>query len=166
MIPDGIASDLVEMWRTHDEINLFLLENIPDAGFEAVPLLKNGKPSTGRTVSRNFAHMHEVRRSHIGREFMKGVPSFESGVSPAREELIAAFRAAGDGVALRIVQLVETRARIKDRTGLALLGYLISHESHHRGQILLALKQSGIRMPDETRFTIWEHWFRPKLAVR
>ena len=30
---------------------------------------------------------------------------------------------------------------------------------------LLAMKQSGIRMPDEARFGIWEHWFRPKLKV-
>jgi uncharacterized damage-inducible protein DinB len=160
-----MVDDVLEVWRVHDEINFWLLENIPDPGFAAVPLLRNGTPSKGRTVSRVFAHLHEVRRSHVTREFLKGVPHFEAGVSPGREELLVAFRASGRGIAQRLARIVEERPRLKDRSGLILLGYLIAHDSHHRGQILLALKQSGVRMPDAARFTIWEHWSRPKLKV-
>ncbi len=160
-----MVDDVLEVWRTHEEINTFLLDSIPDEGFAAVTLLKNGKPSKGRTVSRVFAHVHAVRVSHVGREFLKGIPRFEKGASPGREDLLAAFRASSRGVGQRLARIVEQGARIKERTGLALLGYLIAHESHHRGQILLALKQSGIRMPEETRFGIWEHWFRPKLVA-
>ncbi len=159
-----MTDSLLEVWRVHDEINLWMLEHFPDEAFEAATLLKNLQYSKGRNVAQVFAHMHGVRRAHIGREFLAGVPNFEYADRPGREDLLAAFRASGEGVAKRLARLIETGEMKKERPGIVLLGYLISHDSHHRGQILLACKQSGVRLPEETRFGIWEHWLKPKLS--
>jgi uncharacterized damage-inducible protein DinB len=154
-----------EVWRVHDEISLWLIENLPEEAFEATTLLKNGERSKGRTVAQVFAHMHNLRRMHIGREFLAGVPKFDYADCPDRDILLAAFRASGAGIAKRLTRLIETGEQKKDRTGMALLGLLISHDSHHRALILLACKQSGVRLPEETRFAIWEHWLTPKLQA-
>ena len=39
---------------------------------------------------------------------------------------------------------------------VAFLGYLISHESHHRGQAGWALKFSGAPLDKKTAFGLWE----------
>jgi len=44
-----MIEDLLEVWRVHDEINFYLLANIANQGFQAVTLLKTGKPAFGNT---------------------------------------------------------------------------------------------------------------------
>lgn len=39
------------------------------------------------------------------------------------------------------------------------VGYLIAHESHLRGNILLTLKQCGHKVDSETQYAIWD-WDR------
>jgi len=37
-----------------------------------------------------------------------------------------------------------------------LIGYTISHEAHHRGNILLTIKQRGFKLACELKWGIWE----------
>ncbi len=45
--------------------------------------------------------------------------------------------------------------RVFKKGVIANLGHLVAHESHHRGNILLTLKQCGRNLDQATRYAIW-----------
>lgn len=158
-----MIDDILEAWRVHNNVNIYLLERIPEAGFKAVTLLKNGQPSTGRNVAKVFAHMLEVRIGKIPKAFLRDLPPMEAEDALSRDGLIAAFEASGRAFEALLPLSLTKDARIKNpkRTGMLLFAYLIAHESHHRGQIMLALKQSGTPFREERPFGMWTMWFDP-----
>jgi len=48
------------------------------------------------------------------------------------------------------------RARRLKKGVIATLGYFIAHESHHRGSILLTLKQCGHGLDQQVKYAIWD----------
>jgi uncharacterized damage-inducible protein DinB len=149
---------LVEAWRVNNRINLFLLDRVDQDGL-ACTLSKRG----GRTVARQFAHMHNNRISVVGHwmpELVKGTRMFDSKEEPGGEELGAALSESGELVA-RYIEAASSDSSVKTlKRGLVVaVSYLISHDSHHRGSILLTLKQSGQKVDQDTQYGIWD-WDR------
>lgn len=159
---DGVLDDLIDAWRIHNEINLYLLRWMPPEGLEAVTLLKSGKPSRGRNVARIFSHMHAVRLAKLERnlESADELPGFEGSESPDAESLADALTRSGEAVESVVRSAVEEDRSLAGwkRSPVAWLLYLVSHESHHRGQIAQALKQSGVRPPQEVSYGTWGYW--------
>ena len=157
-----ILRDLLEAWGLHNAIHLYILDWVPEEGLQAVTLLKTGKPSTGRNVGRIFAHLHEVRCAWLERDRDRAadLPRFEGGETPDRGRLSQALALSGERVAATVRAAVEGERPLKSwkRSPVSWLAYLVSHESHHRGQIAQALKQSGIRSPGEVSYGVWGFW--------
>ncbi|HLK58072.1 MAG TPA: DinB family protein [Chthonomonadaceae bacterium] len=150
-----MEEQVLETWAIHNRIHLYLLNAIPEEDLPATP---TGK---GRSVYALFAHIHNVRLMWLksaAPELLAGVEKIEPTPIGAKSDLKAALEASGNAVAELLRRELQPGGKVKGFKphAVGFLGYLISHESHHRGQIEWALKQSGKPLPDSIAYGLWE----------
>lgn len=156
---DDLIEQILATWRRHHEILLLLLDEIPGAGLVAKPL-----GSRGRDVARQFAHLHRVRLGwlhHHRTGKRPKLPRVDKGPPPSKDDLRRWLVDSGTQVEEWLAEALtgEARPRYFGKQPVRWLGYLISHESHHRGQIALALKQAGIKLPEKVAIHgLWGRW--------
>ena len=105
--------------------------------------------------------MHEVRCSRLERAGLANdLPRFEGKEVPERSALRTALATSGGRCAELVRSAYEANKPVRGwkRSPAALLAYWMTHEAHHRGQIAQALKQSGVRPPDEVSYGTWGYW--------
>lgn len=152
----SLAEQILDTWRIHQRITLFLIEHLPDDALKATLSTRGG-----RDIARQLAHMHNVRAARL-ESFAKkqGLPlvQFDKDESPDKERLLEAFFQSGAAMEKYIANALEQEGKVSNfQRGVApMIGYYISHEAHHRGHLLLTMKQSGHKIPDELRWGIWE----------
>jgi uncharacterized damage-inducible protein DinB len=152
-----MEEQLVETWRINHRVTLRVLEALPPDALQATLSTRGG-----RDIARQLAHVHEVRASRLQKaDVPAGITRFGKGVSPSRAQLRQALDESADGVERLIRRACGDGFRVGGfkRGVVALLGYLIAHESHHRGSILLTAKQAGHTLGDDLRWGIWD-WDR------
>ena len=146
---------LLETWAIHSRINLYLLDAIP------AEALGDVSASKGRTVAEQFAHVHNVRLMWLKQaapELLAGLEKVEKTDAADHLRLRAALESSATAIAELLRQSLAAGGRVKGFKPhvTAFLGYLVSHESHHRGQIALTLKQAGHPLDKKTAYGIWE----------
>jgi len=147
---------LLNAFNTNNRINQYLIDNLPPAAWKTKP-----PDSKGRTIAAIVAHMHNVRVMWLKAAKADEIPEQldRNTVSPA--QAMRALESSRHALSLVISDALSTNGRIKNfRPDVAgFLGYLISHDAHHRGQITMLARQLGHAVPQKAMFGMWE-WGR------
>jgi uncharacterized damage-inducible protein DinB len=148
-----MEEQLVETWEIHNRINLYLLDALgPDS------LVASLTPP-GRTVAAQFAHIHNVRLMWLksaAPALLEGLDKLD-GKATTAAELRAALQASSSAIAELLRQgLAAGKIKGFKPHPVAFAGYLIAHESHHRGQIGWTLKHTGHPLSQKVAYGLWE----------
>jgi len=145
---------LLNAFQINDRINQYLIDNLPEAAWNAKP--PDGK---GRTIAAIAAHMHNVRVMWLK------VAAKGSEIPEQLDRATVTPKQAAKGLEQSCQALTELMKRSLESDGrikgfrpdvAAFFGYLIAHDAHHRGQIAMLARQLGHSLPQKVIFGMWE----------
>lgn len=153
---DYLAESLKTTWRNHCAAIKMLIEELNEEALQA-----SASTQGGRDVRAQIMHMYDIRLAFLG-NFLKKLEdapiAFPKGSLPNRDELLDAFTKSEAAVASYFDHCLEKGGKVAGFKGglVQMLGYFISHESQHRGNILLTIKLAGKKIPDRLKWGIWD----------
>jgi uncharacterized damage-inducible protein DinB len=156
-----LGSAAAQIFAANDRMNQHLIEHLDPAAWKAKP------PGNTRTIAAIFTHTHNVRCKWIRltAPHLKVPPQLNRTHCTPKQA-----RAALAESALRCTELLaealgdkNTRVKKFHRDGWAkpwpvgpeMLCYMLAHEAHHRGQVLMLAHQLGFPLPTEVMSGIW-----------
>ncbi len=153
---DEIKNQILESWRAHNRIMIFTLRNIPDEAFDKILNMRGNK-----FISRQFAHMYMVRVWRLessGKKWVKGLVKLKREEEPGKTKLQKCFEKSGKSYEGYISYYLDNPDKIKNfrLKAVPTMGYLISHEAHHRGTIFSRIKQNNFKLPEPLKYGFWD----------
>ena len=149
-----------KIFAANERMNQMILEQLNPAAWNAKP------PGKARTIGAIFTHLHNVRTKwvrltaphlKVPRQLQRGhctPKQARAGLaeSAARcEEMLA--EALGGGS--RVEKFVRDGWARPWPVGPEMLCYMLAHEAHHRGQVLMLAHQMGFPLPKPVMYGIW-----------
>ncbi|MEP7254574.1 MAG: DinB family protein [Ferruginibacter sp.] len=147
-----MIEQLIETWEISNRINLYLLDAIDE------PWLQDITSSKGRNIEEQFAHIHNVRLMWIKEaapKLSEQLDKLEKGIS--KKTIATSFKKSNESISTLIAEsLVSGKIKGFKPHPVAFVGYLIAHEAHHRGQIMMCLKENKHLTSKSLSFALWQ----------
>ncbi len=154
----GISAHVREAWRINDSVNGVLL------GHLTAEMLHAQTPGGGYSTAQHLAHLTEAKK-FWGEMLDKSIGTLPdlvddmSGADFVAETDLARIQEVMGQTSQRLLESAERadgKGDLPYSSVEVFLIHLVAHDSHHRGQILLALKTAGHSLPDEG--ALWGLW--------
>jgi uncharacterized damage-inducible protein DinB len=148
------------IFAANERMNQMIIENLDPAAWNAKP------PGKARSIAAIFTHVHNVRTKwvrltaphlKVPRQLQRAhctPKQARAGLaaSAARSEEMLAEALGGGG---RVEKFVRDGWARPWPVGPEMLCYMLAHEAHHRGQVLMLAHELGFPLPKEVMYGIW-----------
>lgn len=151
-----MKEQLLATWDANHRMHLLLINNITDAGMQ-----KTLSTRGGRTILQQWIHIHNVRMQWLevsAKDIFLKHTVMNKDMTIDRKVLLNGLEESFTAIWSLLSRSWDDGGKVKGfKKGIIpFLGYFISHESHHRSNMILTLKQSGEKIPDSAKWELWE----------
>ena len=155
-----LGQTAVRIFAANDRMNQVLIENLEPAAWRAKP------PGKARTIAAIFTHVHNMRCKWIRltAPHLK-VPTQLNRSNCTPRQARAGLAESAARSAEMLAEALDGGGRIAKfhrdgwarpwPVGVEMLCYMLSHEAHHRGQVLMLAHQMGFPLPVEVMSGMW-----------